>query len=48
MPPTEVRGFPGKTSAGELSVWATKITLLAPCLHPLPLDEGLADPVRSR
>lgn len=43
---TEVRGFPGKTSAGELSVWATKVSLLAPCLHPLPLDEGLADPVR--
>jgi hypothetical protein len=43
----EVRGYPGKTAAGELSVWATGITLLAPCLHPLPLDGGLTEPVRA-
>lgn len=31
-----VRGMPGRTKAGELSISATKVKLLSPCLHMLP------------
>lgn len=31
-----VNGFAGKSKKGELSVFPTKIVLLAPCLHMLP------------
>jgi lysyl-tRNA synthetase class 2 len=31
-----VVGFPGKTNKGELSVFATDVLLLSPCLHMLP------------
>lgn len=29
-------GFPGKSKRGELSIFATKFVVLAPCLHMLP------------
>lgn len=31
-----VRGFPGKSKKGELSIFPQSITLLSPCLHMLP------------
>lgn len=31
-----IEGFPGKTKAGELSIFATNTLLLAPCLRMLP------------
>ncbi|TPX48100.1 lysine---tRNA ligase [Synchytrium endobioticum] len=31
-----VRGFPGKSKKGELSIFPKEVTLLAPCLHNLP------------
>ena len=31
-----VKGFPGKSKKGELSIFPTSITLLSPCLHMLP------------
>lgn len=41
-----VRGNPGKTKKGELSIIPTEMTLLAPCLHMLPhLHFGLKDKV---
>ncbi|XP_063800343.1 lysine--tRNA ligase [Pseudophryne corroboree] len=39
-----VRGNPGKTKKGELSIIPVEITLLSPCLHMLPhLHFGLKD-----
>ncbi|CAH2324033.1 lysine--tRNA ligase isoform X1 [Pelobates cultripes] len=39
-----VKGNPGKTKKGELSIIPTEITLLSPCLHMLPhLHFGLKD-----
>lgn len=40
-----VTGFVGKSNSGELSVFATKINLLSPCLHILPKEShgGLVD-----
>jgi len=39
-----VNGYPGRSRTGELSMFATKTTLLAPCLRPLPgLRAGLKD-----
>ncbi|XP_070690020.1 lysine--tRNA ligase isoform X1 [Pempheris klunzingeri] len=39
-----VRGNPGKTKKGELSIIPTELTLLSPCLHMLPhLHFGLKD-----
>ncbi|EOD34193.1 putative Lysyl-tRNA synthetase [Emiliania huxleyi CCMP1516] len=42
-----VRGTPGKTKRGELSLFPTEMTLLTPCLHMLPKvppgSSGLAD-----
>lgn len=29
-------GFPGKTKTGELSLFATNLSLLSPCLHDVP------------
>jgi lysyl-tRNA synthetase class 2 len=39
-------GYPGRTQTGELSIFATKLVILAPCLHILPPDtSGLKDQV---
>lgn len=39
-----VRGHPGKTKKGELSIMPKKMQLLSPCLHMLPhLHFGLKD-----
>ncbi|EMP35640.1 Lysyl-tRNA synthetase, partial [Chelonia mydas] len=39
-----VLGYPGRTKHGELSIIATEITLLSPCLHMLPhLHYGFKD-----
>ncbi|TRY67177.1 hypothetical protein TCAL_02280 [Tigriopus californicus] len=39
-----IRGHPGKTKKGELSIIPQKITLLSPCLHMLPhLHFGIKD-----
>ena len=35
-----VRGFPGKSKSGELSIFPTEIVLLSPCLHMLPFPKG--------
>ena len=41
-----VRGNPGKTKKGELSIIPIEMTLLSPCLHMLPhLHFGLKDKV---
>lgn len=43
-----VRGNPGKTKKGELSIIPIEMTLLSPCLHMLPhLHFGLKDKVKS-
>jgi lysyl-tRNA synthetase class 2 len=31
-----IKGFPGRTERGELSVYATEMVLLSPCLHMMP------------
>lgn len=39
-----VKGHPGKTKKGELSIMPSEMTLLSPCLHMLPhLHYGLKD-----
>ncbi|KCV67937.1 lysyl-tRNA synthetase [Fonticula alba] len=39
-----VRGYPGKSKKGELSIFPREITLLSPCLHVLPVAHfGLKD-----
>jgi lysyl-tRNA synthetase class 2 len=39
-----VKGFPGRTQTGELSIFATEVQLLSPCLHMLPTEtSGLKD-----
>ena len=45
-----VKGNPGRTQPGEFSLRATKLKLLAPCLHMLPMERvGVKDPdVRYR
>ena len=35
-----IKGNPGKSMKEELSIFATEITLLAPCLHMLPFAKG--------
>ena len=35
-----VKGYPGKSKTGQLSVFPTEITLLSPCLHMLPFAKG--------
>jgi len=39
-----VRGCPGKTKKGELSIFPKEMQVLTPCLHMLPkLHQGLKD-----
>ena len=39
-----VRGFPGRSKRGELSIFPVEIVLLSPCLRPLPpAHQGLVD-----
>lgn len=38
-----VRGFPGKSQRGELSIFPKEIKLLATCMHMLPKGTGLKD-----
>ena len=38
-----VRGYPGKTKRGELSIFPTRLEVLTPCLHMLPGFSGLKD-----
>jgi lysyl-tRNA synthetase class 2 len=35
-----VKGRPGKSKKGELSIFPTELTLLSPCLHMLPFAKG--------
>ena len=35
-----VEGFPGKSQKGELSIIPRKVTLLSPCLNPIPSGRG--------
>jgi lysyl-tRNA synthetase, class II len=35
-----VKGHPGKSKHGELSIFPTEIILLSPCLHMLPFPKG--------
>jgi lysyl-tRNA synthetase class 2 len=35
-----VKGYPGKSKKGELSIFPTEITLLSPCLHMIPFAKG--------
>lgn len=35
-----VKGHPGKSKKGELSIFPVEITLLSPCLHMLPFAKG--------
>ena len=34
-----VMGYPGKSRKGELSLFAVKFVVLAPCLHMLPKNK---------
>lgn len=34
-----VTGYPGKSKKGELSLFAVKFAVLAPCLHMLPKNK---------
>lgn len=36
-------GIPSRTKMGELSLLASRVQLLSPCLHQLPGREGLVD-----
>nr|PIM02357.1 lysine-tRNA ligase [Toxoplasma gondii COUG] len=38
-----IRGFPGKSKRGELSIFPREVTLLSPCLHMLPERNSLKD-----
>ena len=35
-----VKGYPGKTKSGQLSIFPIEIQLLSPCLHMLPFSKG--------
>lgn len=35
-----IKGHPGKSKTGELSIFPTEIVLLSPCLHMLPFAKG--------
>ena len=41
-------GFPGKSNRGELSLIPERLTLLSPCLHPLPTDRQPFEDVHLR
>ncbi|XP_059098903.1 uncharacterized protein LOC131893013 [Tigriopus californicus] len=43
-----ISGYPGRTQAGELSVLAQKVELLAPCLHLMPNDKVELENVDKR
>lgn len=44
-----VRGFPGKSGKGELSIIPRQVEVLAPCLQPFPNSKyGIKEPVSSR
>lgn len=44
---TGVKGFPGKSGKGELSVIPRQIEILAPCIQPFPNSKyGIREPVR--
>jgi lysyl-tRNA synthetase class II len=43
---TAVKGCPGRTDKGELSVMATELILLTPCMHDLPSFNRLSEKVR--
>lgn len=38
-----IRGFPGKSKRGELSIFPRQVVLLSPCLHMLPERNTLKD-----
>ncbi|KAL8271326.1 hypothetical protein Esti_004765 [Eimeria stiedai] len=38
-----IRGYPGKSKRGELSIFPREMKLLTPCLHMLPERNGLKD-----
>lgn len=38
-----IKGFPGKSKKGELSVFPKEIQILSYCLHMLPMKHGLKD-----
>ena len=42
-----VRGFPGASKTGELSIIAQEIVPLVPCLHDLPLTASASSPASS-
>ena len=42
-----VRGFPGASKTGELSVMAREIVPLVPCLHDLPLTTSASSPASA-
>ena len=43
---SEFIGYPGKTPAGEVSLFAKSVRVLAPCFERLPTTrDGLRDPV---
>lgn len=42
-----IRGIPGQSGKGELSLLPYEVVLLAPCQHNLPLPGQLRDPVRA-
>jgi len=35
-----IKGYPGKSKTGQLSIFPTEIQLLSPCLHMLPFNKG--------
>lgn len=42
-----VKGFPGKSGKGELSIIPRQIEILAPCIQPFPNSKyGIREPVR--
>mmetsp|Transcript_16172 Transcript_16172/g.22555 ORF Transcript_16172/g.22555 Transcript_16172/m.22555 type:complete len:596 (-) Transcript_16172:194-1981(-) len=38
-----IKGYPGKSKKGELSIMPTYIELLSPCLHMVPFSKGESD-----
>jgi lysyl-tRNA synthetase class 2 len=44
-----VEGFPGKSRNGELSIFPTRLAVLSPCLHMLPVARtGLKSQARPQ
>jgi len=42
-----VKGHPGRSKNGELSIFPTEIQLLSPCLHMLPFAKGEGDTAKG-